>query len=246
MQVKDEYSLVTNLSRQLSIRYQRPESCVLVTVVHSACVMLAGSSDPTYLLVVSALAPHVQPTTNKRNAALIQTTLAGLLSVPPHRGVIKFQSIEEENLAIDGKTILGEIERLEKQQAKESGGGLKRALTKGSRRSLRSQSKSSPQLLIEDFDNPRQSPSAHAKRTPTNPKRYPTIIGKVLTDNENSENDQLGPLLAAESLPWSSSINHARNWASGGTQTSQPSPISEKESAPKIGKRKSFMAVFKR
>ena len=47
--------------------------------------------------------------------------MADILSVPPERGIIKFTPIPEENYAFNGTTILGEIERLEQQQAGNSG-----------------------------------------------------------------------------------------------------------------------------
>ena len=63
----------------------------------------------------------MQATTNKRNAALIQSFMADILSVPPERGIIKFTPIPEEDYAFNGNTLLGEIERLEQQQAGNSG-----------------------------------------------------------------------------------------------------------------------------
>lgn len=101
----------------------------MISVTHSACVCLGGSFEPAYILTVSALPVQLQPTTNKRNAALITTFLTEILGVSSDRGVIRFLIIAEENLAKDGVTVLGEIERLEKQQAEESGRGVKHATT---------------------------------------------------------------------------------------------------------------------
>lgn len=101
----------------------------MISVTHSACVCLGGSFEPAYILTVSALPVQLQPTTNKRNAALITSFLTDILGVSPDRAVIRFLIIAEENLAIDGATVLGEIERLEKQQADESGRAVKHATT---------------------------------------------------------------------------------------------------------------------
>lgn len=69
----------------------------------------------------------MQATTNKRNAALIQSFMADILSVPPERGIVKFVPVSEENFAVNGNTLFGEIERLEQQQF--GNGAVKRAIT---------------------------------------------------------------------------------------------------------------------
>lgn len=42
------------------------------------------------------------------------------LGVPPARGLVKFIAIDEANLANNGKTVLGEIEDLEREQTSEN------------------------------------------------------------------------------------------------------------------------------
>jgi hypothetical protein len=93
----------------------------MINVDHSSCLALAGTFEPCYILTLSALPSQMQATTNKRNAALIQSFMADILSVPPERGIIKFTPIPEENYAFNGNTLLGEIERLEQQQSGKSG-----------------------------------------------------------------------------------------------------------------------------
>lgn len=66
------------------------------------------------MLTISALPSQLLPTTNKRNAALLQTYLAESLGVAPIRGVIRFAPIPDEDLAFNGTTILGQIENLQK------------------------------------------------------------------------------------------------------------------------------------
>jgi hypothetical protein len=112
--VKDEFTLVTDLSYNLVKRYNRPASSIMVKLDHSACLALGGTFDPCYILTITAVSSHMGPTMNKRNAALIQSFMADILSVPPNRGIIKFHQMPEENLAINGTTILGELERQEK------------------------------------------------------------------------------------------------------------------------------------
>jgi hypothetical protein len=127
------------MSYTLSQRYSRPESSIMVNVDHSACLLLAGSFEPAYILTISALPSQLQPVTNKRNSALIQSFMAEILAVPPERGILRFHPILEENLATNGTTVFGEIERIEKSSSDHDVGGpgaLKRAWTRSSRRSV--------------------------------------------------------------------------------------------------------------
>ncbi|KAG9655506.1 hypothetical protein KCU64_g6495, partial [Aureobasidium melanogenum] len=137
--VKDEFTLVTDMSYNLSQRYSRPESSIMVNVEHSACLLLAGSFEPAYILTITALPSQLQPVTNKRNSALIQSFMADILAVPPERGILRFQPIAEENLATNGTTVFGEIERTEKSSIDSdvtAANAIKRAWTRGSRRSV--------------------------------------------------------------------------------------------------------------
>ncbi len=93
----------------------------MVNVGHSACMLFGGTFDPAYKITVTALPSQIQPTTNKRNAALIQTFMTDELRVPANRGVIKFIAIAEENLATNGHTVLGEIEALDRHINEEGG-----------------------------------------------------------------------------------------------------------------------------
>jgi hypothetical protein len=94
-------------------------------------MMLAGSFEPTYTLTITALPANIQPATNKRNTALLQHWMAENLGVEASRGIVKFASIPEENLATNGVTVLGEIEALDKHLGFDNVGGLKRTLTRG-------------------------------------------------------------------------------------------------------------------
>jgi hypothetical protein len=116
------------MSYHLAARYTRPDSSIMINVDHSSCLALGGTFDPCYVLTLSMVPSQMQATTNKRNAALIQSFMADILSVPPERGIVKFVAIPEENFAVNGSTLFGEIERLEQQQL--SGNhGVKRAMT---------------------------------------------------------------------------------------------------------------------
>ncbi|KAF2437880.1 Tautomerase/MIF [Karstenula rhodostoma CBS 690.94] len=246
--IKDEYTLVTDLSHHLSTRYQRPESSIMITVNHSACLLLAGSFEPTYLLTITALPVQLQPTTNKRNAALIQNFLAESLGVPLDRGIIKFVPIQDDCIATNGTTILGDIESLERQMGEENG-GLKRGLTKSSKRSAVTKAKSSFQLArnISKAD-----PGARAVVTPPLSSPSPLDSG-VEIDREESDT-----LRAIDSkFTNRSSVNQKAsksleqkpskvNFTLTPTPTSAPPPIPASSPTPKMGKRKSMMNIFKR
>ncbi|RKF77860.1 putative mif domain-containing protein [Golovinomyces cichoracearum] len=114
--IYDEYAFITDVSYALSIRYQRPEKFIIVTVSHSSCVLFGGNFDPAYLLNITALPSQVLPITNRRNAALLAKSMEEALGISAERGIIKFTSIPEENLAHDGRTVAREIEELENAQ----------------------------------------------------------------------------------------------------------------------------------
>jgi hypothetical protein len=120
IKVNDEYTFITDLSHNLSSRYQRPESSILVTLTHSICLLLGGSFDPAYTMTITSLPSQIQPVTNKRNTMLLAKLLEESLGVPPSRGLIKFVGVQEENFAFNGKTAAAEIEDLEKEHADNS------------------------------------------------------------------------------------------------------------------------------
>lgn len=111
LQIKDEYSFITDLSYHLSSRYQRPISSIVINLNHGCCMMFGGTFDPAYTLTIHALPCLVQPTTNKRNAALIQQHIQETLGVITSRGYVRFVATPEENVAVGGKTIAAEIEK---------------------------------------------------------------------------------------------------------------------------------------
>ncbi|KAJ4291913.1 hypothetical protein N0V90_009810 [Kalmusia sp. IMI 367209] len=241
--IKDEYTLVTDLSHHLSTRYQRPESSIMITVNHSACLLLGGSFEPTYILTITALPVQVQQTTNKRNAALIQNFMFESLGVPLERGIVKFIPIPEDCIATNGMTVLGEIERLERQQAEENG-GPKRGLTKSSKRSAVTKAKSSFQLArnTSKADN-------GVRSVVTPPLLSPSPLDSgVAVDRE--ESDTLRPI--DSKFTNKSSVNRKASKSFGEVSKVNfatapvPPPVPADAPAPKIGKRKSMMAIFKR
>ncbi|KAL9618240.1 MAG: hypothetical protein Q9160_007010 [Pyrenula sp. 1 TL-2023] len=105
-------SLLSDLSFHLAQSYQRPDSCVVVTVQESAMIMFGGNDEPAYLLTITALSSEITPIKNKRVTALTQDFLQDTIEIPPSRGIIRFLAVPEESLATCGTTALGEIENL--------------------------------------------------------------------------------------------------------------------------------------
>ncbi|KAF2641890.1 hypothetical protein P280DRAFT_468378 [Massarina eburnea CBS 473.64] len=238
--IKDEYTLVTDLSHHLSTRYQRPESSIMITVNHSACLLLAGSFEPCYVLSITALPIQLQPTTNKRNAALIQNFMFESIGVPSDRGIVKFMPIEAECIATNGATIQGEIDRMERLQVEENG-GLKRALTKNSRRSAVTKAKSSFQLSRSDS---KANAPVRTVVTPPIPSPGPFDSG-VAVDQANESAPPTDSKLNRKS---SMKRKASKKFNEKETIKSipQPPPIPEDNRAPKISKRKSFVSIFRR
>ncbi|KAL8370865.1 hypothetical protein RB595_000959 [Gaeumannomyces hyphopodioides] len=113
--LSDEFTFITELSYNLSLRFQRPVSSIVVSIQHGTCMMFGGTFEPAYSMTLLALPSQVQPTTNKRNAALIQSYMEEVLGVPPARGLLRFVPMPEESVAVNGKTIASEIAELAKE-----------------------------------------------------------------------------------------------------------------------------------
>ena len=73
-----------------------------------------GTFEPSYVMCIYALPTELQPTTNKRNAALIQKHMEEALGVLPSRGILRFVPVAEENLVVNGKTIAGALDDVSK------------------------------------------------------------------------------------------------------------------------------------
>jgi hypothetical protein len=137
-------------------------------------MLFGGNFDPAYTLTITAVNSQLQPVTNKRNATLLAKAMEESLGVAPNRGVVKFLAMSEDNLATDGKTITGEIEELEKENA-ENSSSLQRSLSKGtakskrrhSMRSLRTSKNTLP--THNEHSSPTPPMSARSRETPPLP-----------------------------------------------------------------------------
>ena len=92
-----------------------------MVILAPASMLLGGNAEPCYHITISALASEIAPTKNKRSTALLQAWLLECLQIPTERGVVRFEAIQEENLATNGKTSLQEIEEMEKNPNEDDG-----------------------------------------------------------------------------------------------------------------------------
>ncbi|KAF9871666.1 mif domain-containing protein [Colletotrichum karsti] len=107
--ISDEFSFITDFSYQLSVRYQRPVSSIVVSLQHGACMLFGGTFDPAYTMTIHALPCEVGITKNKRNTALLQKHLQEAIGVAPVRGFLKFMEVPAENMAVNSKTMASHI-----------------------------------------------------------------------------------------------------------------------------------------
>lgn len=226
----------------------------MINIDHSACLLHAGSFEPAYILTISAIPAQIQPTLNKRNAALIQSFMADVLSVSPERGVLRFTSIPEENLASNGATVFGEIERIEKQQAEDHGhNNIKRSFTRGSRRSVPGVNKRHT-TQSEAFNMPDINASSASLISP-NPVLSPASQGSYELSAEekrrsmnallNKSDKPLAGVLKDRGTPYRPGDANKRR-SLGYTTTPKPPPVPVDTPTTKVSKRKSFLAVFRR
>lgn len=268
-QVKDEFTLVTDMSYNLSQRYSRPESSIMINVDHSACLLLAGSFEPAYILTITALPSQLQPVTNKRNSALIQSFMADILNVPPERGILRFHAIAEENLAVNGTTVFGEIERIEKSSSDNeitASAAIKRALTRNSRMSVHAKKPT----VKESDDVPSALPHVTNTHAPTT--SHSRQASQNLSQSAVSLTSHPGPAFVAGTTPavleekpvrplLTPAVDERRKSTLNGilknvtnsprpntasTSALKPPPIPASSPTPKVAKRKSFISMFKR
>jgi hypothetical protein len=137
----------------------------MINVDHSSCLALAGTFEPCYILTITTLPSQMQPVTNKRNAALIQSFMADILSVSPERGIVRFAAIPAENLAMGGATMLGRIEDAEQEQNGNT--AVKRTISESRKSMPVFARKSAPRK--DSF--PSHTKGAHSLQTTSNGRR---------------------------------------------------------------------------
>jgi hypothetical protein len=180
-------------------------------------MLYGGSFEPAYTLTITALPSYVQPVTNKRNAALLAKAMEENLGVASDRGIIKFMTIPEENLATSGRTVAGEIEELEKESG-DTGSLPNRSASRATNRKRQSMRSLRGKLTV--LSNVAES----APPTPTFPNEYrgsTAQSGRLGTPKSERVSTPLPPM------------------------PPEPSLLDKKaEKVRKMGRRKSFIATI--
>ena len=129
--------MTSTLSKELSECYHRPESSILVYVIHSACLLIDGRARPAYLLTISALESQLSPAMNQWRIDCLTPLLRGFLGAEPAHSVIRFLSLNDADLAQGDITMRACIDDMEKKEARNevssagaARGALKRAFTR--------------------------------------------------------------------------------------------------------------------
>lgn len=229
--------MVTDLSCHLAARYMRPDSAIMVKVDHSACLAMGGTFDPCYILSITAVPSQMGPTMNKRNAALIQSFMADILSVSPDRGVVKFQPIPEENFATNGTTMAGVIERQEKHHSGDHSGGVRRAMNNVGRKSLPNFKKS-----MSKMSNDAKVDMAAAAESPPGGDgmmRPPTVRTDSAAPSSISEDVQDTTVQASATTATATTTTTSSEAAPAAEVYELPATELEKERPATVHKRKS-------
>jgi hypothetical protein len=116
----------------------------MVLVATDIPMIMSGSSEPAYMMTVTALAPEIAATKNKRCAYLIQDFIQEALGIAPKRGIIRFEAVADADLATNGATALQEIQELE-QASLEVHGARKTMSRQKSRTSKRTSTSNAPE-----------------------------------------------------------------------------------------------------
>ncbi|KAI0976435.1 Tautomerase/MIF [Xylaria arbuscula] len=188
--IHDEFAFITDLAYQLSNRYQRPMSSIIVTLHHGICMLFGGTFEPACTLAIHALPSLLQPATNRRNSNLIQRHIHETLGVVPTRSYIRFETIPEENIAIGGKTLAAEIEGLARDKADQKPSVFRkpsksgRAIMKG----VKSLGSFKSHSMIDLSGNVPTPPSSHSGET----TRIATILEVPPTPPDDEKTGQDG------------------------------------------------------
>ncbi|PYH75009.1 MIF domain protein [Aspergillus vadensis CBS 113365] len=132
---------------EIKVNTKKSETLMMTTIQEDACIQFGRVNLPAYLMKVFALPYLIAPITNLRSTILIQAALQEILHVAPNRGVILYIPIPEENFAINGVTMMGEIARLERSSP-DHGSGLFKTVSRTMSRRLKSTSSQSAPISV--------------------------------------------------------------------------------------------------
>ncbi|KAH9883909.1 hypothetical protein F4778DRAFT_587055 [Xylariomycetidae sp. FL2044] len=160
--------------------------------VHSSCMMFGGSFDSAYTITIHTLPDLIQPSLNKRNAALIQRHLQESLGVVAARGYVHFVACPAENVAIAGKTIAADMGDVNQVRRNEKTGGSAKTSKIGRKLSAKSLKnfRSSSTLNLADRV---AAPAPHHSGETTRIATIPEVPATAAEDEKPGECAQRGP-----------------------------------------------------
>jgi hypothetical protein len=274
-QIKDEFTLITSLSAELSARYHRTDSSIMVTLTHSSCLMIGGSFDPAYILTISTIPEYVRNNMNEYNTFMIQKFMSEILSVPAARGIIRYLAIPEDMLGTRGTTIRGHMTEADPSLAAKAAitpmPSVRRRSVMGDRRrsmgattndhvnrnasmksvkSLKEQGKIShpipmKQPSLEPVVNVKHLSPAGGSSRRTSGIGAPSGAGLSMNGTTPVKSPSPAPNIARPSSGRKSALK-----VTGGSDTylvvPSPPPVPDGGPIMKIHKRKSFASMFKR
>jgi hypothetical protein len=148
---------------------------MLVTIDQNADLLFGNTSGSAYLLKITALSSLIGPLTNLRNTSLIQSIIQEMFGIAPDKGVVIYNPASEDNLATNGTTARGEIDRLERIDSSNNPSIFKSISRSMSRRMKSSSGNSAPisltSVMSPDVVTPTStSPAALASGQASNPR----------------------------------------------------------------------------
>lgn len=119
----------------------------MVILQQDACIKFGYSQEPAYIMKITALKDHIASVTNMRNTVLVQGFIQDVFHIEPRRGVIIFNSIEDENFGYNGATAHGQFE-VDRPGSKYGSGGIFKSISRSMSRRLKSSSTNSNPLSV--------------------------------------------------------------------------------------------------
>lgn len=123
--------------------YHKPTHNIMIVATTDASILISGSTEPAYLISLTALPSEIASMKNLRATTMVQEFVAESLKIPANRGVVKFQSVKEDEIGTNGITIRDEIDKIEAEE--------KRGLSLRSRQSTRTKRGSTLPSMSEAF-----------------------------------------------------------------------------------------------
>ncbi|KAK5069649.1 hypothetical protein LTR64_008330 [Lithohypha guttulata] len=156
-----EQSFLNDFLMTLSEIYHKPTNNIMVVARPNVHIMMAASTEPAYLVAITAMPSEIAATKNLRTVMIVQDFLAEALQIPVNRGIIKFHPVQEDELGSNKTTVKDEIEVLQAED--------KRSQSVLSRQSNRTKRGSTMPSMAENFGDMEQSRSQTPILPATNP-----------------------------------------------------------------------------